>query len=614
MSKWNGNKFSVYDSEEKTVLGLLDELGSQVNHNTDNLKNKTDLYGDHKGSWQGLNRPTLSEEGMRATVEDIIDNKIPAIETSLDNIVHLSEKNIAGIINLANKYKKIGGTILIPDGEYIIEDTIEFDGLENITFKGNSNTVLKCLEGTRILGLKFTNCKNITFENLTFDGNNTITAPNQYGNTMLSYANGSTGLKVNNCRFYNCTDVAIQDRTQPFTGDEVQPTDVKIANSIITNCHFEDCKMSYITKTGGARNIIYTNNTHYRCMLGFKLDGEAYDLYTSPKQYKYYDTKCGNVVVSNNTFNNCGNYGWLNNTNSHCVMIEEYTENVIVSNNVFNKLNYIGAVGVNTGQGCQVVDNVTIIGNIIDDVKESYAITLGHGNIDNTTQGNLGKIKIHSNIFNNIERSAIVSLLQFRYIVELDIKNNTFESCGNKQSGLVSSLHYECIKINGGAKLVTIDGNTFKPSASASKRLCFAVVNHNPFNKYYIRNNLFFGTVSDTSVYADRLIYLQKMRNIIFENNNFKNCEIRLEETQATFIDNYLDGSNIQTYKTNGVDCDVRSFKNIALKNINVDYYIKLDDDYQHHKSINDIVDSRFTSPNGILVKVDFTAKVENTL
>ena len=73
--RYNGNKFSVYESEEKTVLGLLDELGSQVNHNTDNLKNKTDLYGDHKGSWQGLSKPTLSEEGLRATVEDIIDNK-----------------------------------------------------------------------------------------------------------------------------------------------------------------------------------------------------------------------------------------------------------------------------------------------------------------------------------------------------------------------------------------------------------------------------------------------------------------------------------------------------------------------------------------------------------
>ena len=100
---YNGNKFSVYTSEEKTVLGLLDELGSQVNHNTDTLDNKTDLYGDHKGTWQGLNRPTLSDEGMRATVEDIIGNKIPSIEFSMDGInstLHIMDNKFKEPISL----------------------------------------------------------------------------------------------------------------------------------------------------------------------------------------------------------------------------------------------------------------------------------------------------------------------------------------------------------------------------------------------------------------------------------------------------------------------------------------------------------------------------------
>ena len=88
MDRTNGNRFSVYTSEEKTVLGLLDEIGTQINNNADNLENKTDLYGDHKGSWQGLDRPTMSEEGIRATVEDIIDNKIPTIETSVEDIIN----------------------------------------------------------------------------------------------------------------------------------------------------------------------------------------------------------------------------------------------------------------------------------------------------------------------------------------------------------------------------------------------------------------------------------------------------------------------------------------------------------------------------------------------
>ena len=85
-----GNKrFTVYDSEANTVLELLNELGSLTNDVCDSLDNKTDLFGDHKGSWHGLNRPTMSEEGMRATVEDIIDNKIPSIQTRSEE--HTSE-------------------------------------------------------------------------------------------------------------------------------------------------------------------------------------------------------------------------------------------------------------------------------------------------------------------------------------------------------------------------------------------------------------------------------------------------------------------------------------------------------------------------------------------
>lgn len=95
--KYNGNKFSVYGSEEKTVLGLLDELGSQVNHNTDQLNTKTDLHGNHLGAWQGLNRPTLSDEGMRSVVEKLeCDYKnINDSQQNLNNeILELKNENI----------------------------------------------------------------------------------------------------------------------------------------------------------------------------------------------------------------------------------------------------------------------------------------------------------------------------------------------------------------------------------------------------------------------------------------------------------------------------------------------------------------------------------------
>ena len=35
MSKWNGKRFSVYTSDEKSALGLIKELGEQTNFNTE---------------------------------------------------------------------------------------------------------------------------------------------------------------------------------------------------------------------------------------------------------------------------------------------------------------------------------------------------------------------------------------------------------------------------------------------------------------------------------------------------------------------------------------------------------------------------------------------------
>lgn len=87
MSTWNKNHFSVYTSDEKSMIGLLNELGQIVNENGEELervgksdnkkvsydemhnKYKIDERGDFTGSWHGLKKPTLSEEGAFAQTE-----------------------------------------------------------------------------------------------------------------------------------------------------------------------------------------------------------------------------------------------------------------------------------------------------------------------------------------------------------------------------------------------------------------------------------------------------------------------------------------------------------------------------------------------------------------
>ena len=86
LDRWNKNKFSIYKSEEKSVLKLIENINNFNGELAEEIDQKTDLMGDHKGSWQGLSKPTLSEEGMRATVEKINEVDIPKLTEQVNKI------------------------------------------------------------------------------------------------------------------------------------------------------------------------------------------------------------------------------------------------------------------------------------------------------------------------------------------------------------------------------------------------------------------------------------------------------------------------------------------------------------------------------------------------
>lgn len=117
LDKWNKAKFTVYDSEEKTVLKLVNNINNFVGELSKGLDEKTDIKGNHEGSWQGLSRPTLSDEGMRATVENMLEET----KNIKENVSSLNVDNIANkkiLENIALRYKN-----------------------KNITFVGDSITV-----------------------------------------------------------------------------------------------------------------------------------------------------------------------------------------------------------------------------------------------------------------------------------------------------------------------------------------------------------------------------------------------------------------------------------------------------------------------------------------
>lgn len=137
MRNWNKKHFSIYESDERTALGLIEELGNQTNYNTEELEKvkesdnkkvshdemnriyKIDKNADFTGSWHGIKKPTASQEGLQTIVDNIIDKDIPSINNRIDNlIIHSAEGSVnnAEIIDGRNgidgtTYSLIGNNI-----------------------------------------------------------------------------------------------------------------------------------------------------------------------------------------------------------------------------------------------------------------------------------------------------------------------------------------------------------------------------------------------------------------------------------------------------------------------------------------------------------------------
>ena len=155
MSTWNKKNFSIYTSDERSALGLIEELGKQTNYNTEEVEKvkesnnkkvshdemhnlyKIDDQADFTGSWHGLKYPTLSDVGLKAKVEEI------------DTTVKEFNKHIWSMENMGQDVKEAmtGGSVAvvgrnavthvnIVDGEVYGEKTNFLNQLNKNMFKG----------------------------------------------------------------------------------------------------------------------------------------------------------------------------------------------------------------------------------------------------------------------------------------------------------------------------------------------------------------------------------------------------------------------------------------------------------------------------------------------
>ena len=165
MSTWNKKNFSIYTSDERSALGLIEELGNQTNYNTEELEKvkesdnkkvshdemssiyKIDKNADFTGSWHGIKKPTASQEGLQATVDKIVEEDIPNINSQLETIATVGDvNNINMLIALGIKRFKL------PSGRIKVNNTIELIG--DVEIYGNKDTILYAENDLSILSTK----------------------------------------------------------------------------------------------------------------------------------------------------------------------------------------------------------------------------------------------------------------------------------------------------------------------------------------------------------------------------------------------------------------------------------------------------------------------------
>ena len=529
-------------------------------------------------------------------VNSQLDNKINEVNSQLDTIetneenkfVGVKSSNITNFIDLVNNNKE-GATLLFPNNINLsLETTLKFDGLKNVTFKGNSKNEINIINGKKIIGFEFTNCDNITFDGFIFNGNGSLTSINDFGNYFIVYGKNSTNLTIQNCIFKNITDTCILDRSEPMTthNDSIP---VKIGNTIIENCKFLNCKHSYLTKGGGVKNVIYKSNFHCDCYTGVKIDGEIVN-----GDYNDLNGTTGNIIITNNIFENIG--GELcKNAGLNCIMVEERVKNVIISDNIINGFSYVNGISFNTGQTCSYTNVVNVKNNLIVNGSNCDGIYIGEFGYDSSkTEAEHSDYTIEGNVIKNITGAGFKMINANIPTNNIRIINNSFIDCGLLLSG--------SIFISGvNNKYILIENNEFFVNLNANVQKQIVVYSDNSDNKEIkIKCNKFHCelTGNGNNDFVNSMIEITRYKKFEIVGNDIVRGIINIISSKGEIINNNFKESCIKLVDNGGGVCKTKILKNIFIQDETTSaYYLRIGDGGTEHIILDNLCSSTFSNP-----------------
>ena len=405
-NKWNKNNFSIYKSEEKTVLKLIEKLNNFIGELSQGVDGKTDITGDHKGTWQGL-KPTQTDIGLSSLVEKINED-VEKINEKIVTVITPDDENIQELINHA-KDKVVFRSGIYNINEVIsLKSDIEYDGGNAIfNFKNSFFSIP-------------TGAKNIIIKNFNLVGDL------KYTKITEVYNNGKQ-IKCENNVFeigdiIGCSNYGITD----------QPS------------------IEIISKTGDLYNLDKAITTD-----GSLLDNSWGAVVGNFKWGSLINGEhnTNNILIENCSFKFARGYA-IAIPNSDDVKIK----NCIVEN---NGLDFILFSAENRDRKNLLIENCTFK-NSIDFGKQGIVIT----KVDGIYYKN---IDIIGCVFDNISESAVSLGYARGYLQDVNIERNVIKNCklfgihtSGKNVTIKNNEIYNCLM---GIRIGDVTSEVFNPNS-----------------------------------------------------------------------------------------------------------------------------------------------------
>ena len=477
--------------------------------------------------------------------------------------------------------------VYFPAGEYEIEDEILIENIDGIVITGDSDVRLVKRQATKKLFI-FKYCNDVTFSDIHFyEKNRNITSLIE-NSQAINFNIGCSGLKVNGCTFKNFADCCIVDRTQSVNkADYELTTSVKNSKSIISSCLFENCIHAYLTKSGGGKNIIYSDNIHTECIAGIKIDGEVFNVDGTSTTYEDFT---GNVVVNGNIFYKSKLVDW----NAYsCVEVEEKTKNTLITSNLFIE-NSTPSIHLKFGQSIDDVKEVLISTNQFTNNNEFDVIIRGVG------VALYKNINVVNNDFSNCRKNMIyVNMPHSETLNGLNISSNRFYS--------EVGLNYSFIQVNGGERLknILIKNNDFVLEG-AGRFLTVENLRVDSGEDFIISDNTFKSRVAS----SDAIELINTVA--LVANNKFIKCDLKLRTSEVLILENTFNNSIINTVHSDRAN-NLLLFENKFKKGDRIGNYMVAIRDGGNHEGFGNVFIGGLADPiyeqNGSYVNSEYVVE-----